>query len=131
MADEAQIQQSININNSTTGFKVQSVNTSYKDTVTGSSGPVPGMVIATTAGLSITFTGLTTPGWCELVNLDITNFVEYGIWDGSTFHELGELPPSTAQGGKPQIIKLSRNMTGLRLKADTANCDVQVKAYEV
>ena len=96
MADEAQIQQSININNSTTGFKVQSVNTSYKDTVTGSSGPVPGMVIATTAGLSITFTGLTTPGWCELVNLDIT-----------------------------------RNMTGLRLKADTANCDVQVKAYEV
>jgi len=127
MANEAQLHISLRINNPTSKFEAQSTNTSYTVDVAGSSGPVPGMVVATTAGLDVAFTGLTVPTWCVLKNLDSTNFVEYGIWDGATFHELGELPPLS----KPQIIKLSRNMTGFRLKADTASCDVSVEAYEL
>lgn len=127
MADEAQVQVSLNINNTDgDNFQWRSANSGYTADVTGKIGPSPGLIVATTAGVSVTFTGLTTPGFCVLTNLDGTNFVEYGIWDGATFHELGELLPDS----QPQLIRLSRNMTGFRLKADTASCNVRVEAFE-
>ena len=88
-------------------------------------GPVPGVVVATTVGLDVAFTGLTTPAWCRITNLDSTNFVEFGIWDGATFHELGEV-----LAGQFELLRLSRNMTGFRVKADTASVDTLIEAFE-
>lgn len=126
MADEARVQVSVQVNDTNTNKSYQSDNTAYNEDITTPTGPSPGTVSATTAGVSVTFTGLSTPGLCVLKNMDGTNYVEYGIWDGVTFHELGELPPDN----KPQVIKLSRNMTGFRLKANTATCLVLVEAFE-
>lgn len=114
----------------------------FQATVTGTKGPVPGALEATTAGVSVDFSELTTPALCRLMNLDTTNFVEYGIWDpeGGVFYPLGELLP-----GESYVLRLSRNLneeygTGagtvgantnrLRLKADTAACQVMVEAFE-
>ena len=94
-------------------------------------------------GTDVDFSELTIPGLCRLMNLDATNFIEFGIWDpeGGVFYPLGEIGP-----GKTYTIKLSRNLqeefgtgtgtTGadtnrLRIKADTAACNVLVEAFEV
>lgn len=41
------------------------------------------------------------------------------------FHELGEIQP-----GEFYVIRLSRSMTGLRMKADTAACECVVEGFE-
>lgn len=103
-------------------------------------GPTPGAVNVTTAGVDADLSALTTPGWMEIVNLDGTNYVEWGMRDPdtSTFYPVGELGP-----GEKAILKLSRNFleeyvgtgtTGptnkLHLKADTAACKVYVGVFE-
>lgn len=117
--------------------------TSFLFDVAGSKGPTPGAITAAVAGTDVDLTELTTPAFCRISNLDTSNFVEYGIWDpeGSTFYPLGEVGP-----GEFYVIKLSRNLqeeygtgtgtTGastnrLRIKADTAACNVVVDAFEV
>lgn len=115
----------------------------YTDDIdaTNPKGPVPGAVTVTTAGVDIDLSELTTPGYAEFINLDETNFVEWGIREPgtSTFYPIGEIPP----GGKAGPFKLSRNFleeyvgtgtTGptnkLHLKANTASCNVYVGVFE-
>lgn len=117
--------------------------TQFQVTVTGTKGPVPGAFTVTTAGVNLDLSELTTPGLYEIHNLDDTNFIEVGIWDpeGNTFYPLNEIGP-----GEKYIAKFSRNVqeefgtgtgtTGadtneVRLKADTASCEVYVGAFEV
>lgn len=96
-------------------------------------GPVPGALDVTTSGTDVDLSELTTPGYCRIMNLDATNYVTFGIWDGSDFHPLGEILP-----GETYPIRLSRSIglgvgTGyenLRLVADTATCIVVVEAFE-
>jgi len=105
-------------------------------------GPVPGAIQVTLEGVSIDLSELTTPGYCRIINLDDTNFLEYGIWDpeGATFYPLGEV-----LAGESYPLRLSRNLqqeygtgtgtTGantnrLRLKADTAALNASVEAFE-
>lgn len=105
-------------------------------------GPYPGSIAVATAGTVVSLSELTTPCWCEIVNLDDTNFVEWGIKEPSSgfFYPIGELGP-----GEGQIHKFSRNLleeytgagTGtsaatnqLFFKADTAACIVVIKAFE-
>ena len=123
MANEASIHYSMQIIQGNLKFVPGGV--SFTGDVTGTAGPVPGAVLATTAGLDVSFTGLTTPAYCRITNIDGTNFVEYGIWDGATFHELGEL-----LAGESYPLRLSRNMTGFRLKANTASVWTIVEAFE-
>jgi hypothetical protein len=146
MADEATIQSSLIIKKTTSSKDVidhKSMGpTTFKVTVTGTKGPAPGTTTITTEGVNITFTGFTTPGLCEFHNQDATNFVEGGIWDpdNNKFFPLFEIGP-----GEKYVLKLSRNLqeefwtgtgtTGaavnrLRLKADTASCEVYVGAFE-
>lgn len=98
---------------------------SFRADQTTKKGPSPGFLLISTAGEDITFTDLTTPGIVVIKNLDAANFVEYGIWDGSTFHELGEV-----LAGEEFVFRMSRNMTGFRMKADTAEVAVQVLAFD-
>lgn len=134
MANEALINSSMFIKKG--NLEYQSRPTSFKATVTGTNGPVPGAQTVPTTGLNISFTGLTTPGLCRIRNLDSANYVTYGIYDGAFFLPLGEV-----LAGEAYVIRLSRILgsespgtgTGnsLRLVADTAACKVQVEAFEV
>ena len=141
MADEASIRASLQIISGKLEYRSQP--TVFTADVAGAKGPVPGALAASTAGTDVDFGELTTPNLCRIMNLDATNFIEYGIWDpeGSTFYPLGEL-----LAGEFTVLRLSRNLqeeygtgtgtTGantnrLRLKADTAACNVLVEAFEV
>ena len=49
-------------------------------------------VVGTAA--SITFTGLTTPRWCRIVNVHDTASFEFGVFDAGAFRVVGELKPA-------------------------------------
>lgn len=111
--------------------------------VTGTKGPTPGAIRVPTGGVAADMSQLATPGFCWLMNLDETNYVEYGIRDpgANIFYPLGELGP-----GEISLFKLSRNLleeyfggtgTGTTspgnqfwFKANTAACNVRVEAFE-
>jgi len=110
--------------------------------VAGDGGPTPGQITCTTTGTNVDLSVLATPGLCRIQNLDGTNFVTVGIWDPETevFYPLLEL-----LAGESYALRLSRDLawefatgTGtigpetntLRIKADTASCDVLVEAFE-
>jgi hypothetical protein len=137
MSNEAEIRSSMTINH--TNLDYRSYPTSFKADVTGELGPTPGAFTATVQGTDVSLAELTVPGFCEIANLDDTNFVEVGIYDDGGFHPLMEVGP-----GERYVIKLSRNVgeqfgtgtgttdtgTTLRIKADTASCAVFVGAFE-
>lgn len=114
---------------------------SFRDTMDDVGGPTPGTLVVTTTGTDISLAQLTNPGWILLQNLDDTNYVEFGLHDGSLFHPIAELPPGLSCGP----FKISRNFgeehtlpgtgtTGvvntLYLRANTATCMVKVEAFE-
>jgi len=146
MSDEITVRSSLHIRKETSSGEVQleylPKPTTFTDDLTGVKGPTPGAFDASILGTDVDLTELTTPGYCRIRNLDDTNFVTVGIWDpeGSTFHPFLELGPM-----KHVDLQLSRYIqeeygtgtgtTGagtnrLRVKADTATCNVSVEAFE-
>lgn len=138
MANEATLRVSLAVRTGHIDFRSQP--TGYNSTVVGAKGPTPGAITVTTAGVDVSFAELTTPGWCQLQNTDESNYVEWGLHDGSLFHPVGELGP-----GETYVFKFSRNLgeehvalgtgtTGtvntFHLKANTASCVVIVNAFE-
>lgn len=118
----------------------QSRPTQFTASMSASKGPSPGAVAVSTDGTDIDLTELDSPGLCRLMNLDSTNYVELGIWDGVSFYPIMELLP-----GETYVIRLARNLeeeygtgtgtTGdaintLRAKANTAACNLLVEAFE-
>lgn len=108
----------------------------------GTKGPTPGALTIPTGGKVISLEEIVTPGVCWMINLDDTNYVEYGIRDPDSdrFYPLGELLP-----GIPTLIVLSRNLleayegtgTGTSttsneffMKAIGGDCEVKVNAFE-
>jgi hypothetical protein len=87
-------------------------------------GGVPGFVLATTGGVNVDTTGVTTLGWCYIKNTDPTNYVEWGPEDTAVFYPIGRLNP-----GEEIAIRLSPGKT-LHLQANTATCKVQVLILE-
>lgn len=147
MADEATIRSSLQIRKDDGSGLVlldyRSQPTTFEADVSGTLGPTPGAFAASTAGTDVDLTELTTPGFCRLTNQDATNFVTFGIWDpeGNTFFPLGEILP-----GESYVLRLARdiqaeygtgagtigaNTNRLRIKANTAACNVNVEAFEV
>ena len=141
MADEATIFSGFQIANG--DWLVPAGKTTFTADVTGIKGPTPGALAVSVTGTNVDLSQLTTPGWCKITNLSTVNFVEWGIYDPETtkFYPVGEIP-----AGKWTVFKFSRNFaweygvgTGtsgaetnvLRLRADTAACNVSVEAYEV
>lgn len=134
MANEARIHSSLQINKG--NLKPRSSPTVFTATVTGTNGPTPGAIAVSTSGVNVDFSALTTPGFCRIANLDATNYVTWGIYDGVYFFPMGEILP-----GEFYVIRLSRSLGGespgtgtgnrFRLVANTSACKVQVEAYEV
>lgn len=124
MANEASVRSGLEITKG--NLKYRSFPNEFRADVTGSKGPLPGAVTVTTGGTDIDLTGLGTPGFCRLGNIDSTNFVEYGIWNGANFYPLGEIGP-----GECYTIKIARNFAdNLRVRANTASCVVVIEAFE-
>lgn len=74
----------------------------------------------------ITLTDITTEGICILQNLDATNYVEWGKKDGAAaMQAIGRLKA----GEIPAVFGFNPGAT-LRMKANTATCDVLIVVYE-
>lgn len=74
---------------------------------------------------------VTTEGLCIMQNLDATNFVEFGKKDGSgNMQAIGRLGPSGGSGACPFAMFGFNPGATLRMKADTAACDVHIAVYE-
>lgn len=139
MANEATVRSSLQILEGKVDYRSQPT-VFLADVAAGTKGPTPGALTATVAGIDVDLSELTVPGLCRIMNLDGTNFVEVGIWDGTTF-----FPMLDMLAGESYVIRLSQCLgeefgtgtgsTGppintLRIKADTASCDVLVEAFE-
>ena len=141
MADEASIQVSLQIQGSG-NLQYRSYPNQFNADVSGNKGPSPGAFQASVDGTDVDLSELNQPALCRITNLDATNFVTVGIWDSSTstFYPLMELLP-----GEFYVVRLSRILGGeiagtgtsttqtgntLRIKANTAACNVVVEAFE-
>ena len=140
MANEATIRSSLIIRSGNLTYR--SGKQGFSADVSGSKGPVPGAVTATTDGTDIDLSGLTTPGLCEITNLDSANPVKVGRWDSNVnvFYPLMLLLP-----GEQYTIRLDPDVedeytgtgTGttaasstLRAKGVNASVNVSVNAFE-
>lgn len=81
-------------------------------------------ITCTTADTAITFTGVTTQGWCMLQNLDTTNFVSHGPNNSGAILKYGRL----AASGGMACFQLDPSV-GFRIQADTASCKVLIKVW--
>lgn len=138
MANEATIHSSLRIvkqSGSLTVLDYQSRPSMFTATVVGTRGPTPGAINVTTSGVEVNLSALDTPGLCRIMNLDTTNYVQVGIYDGTNFWEILELLP-----GESYIFRLARTISkgtgtsyetgSLMLKANTAPCVCIVEAFE-
>lgn len=136
MASEARLNIGLQISKGNLQFR--SNPTAFTANVSGTKGPVPGAITVAVTGTNVNFSELTTPGLCRITNLDSTNFVTYGVYDGASFFPLGEILP-----GEFYLLRLSRYLneefvgTGtnadanqFRLMANGAACNVLVEAFE-
>ena len=138
MANEATIRSSLQIRAGNVAY--QSQPSSFQADVTGRKGPSPGAISALTTGTAVSFAELVTPALCRIMNLDATNFITVGVYDGASFFPVIELLP-----GESYVVRLSRYLnaefentgTGtnadanqLMVLADTAECVVLVEAFE-
>jgi hypothetical protein len=130
MANEFKITASIQLRKGT--LSVNTLPASYTADQTTANGPTPGMVTATTGGVTVSLAQLTTPGFMQIQNTDATNYVQYGLYISAVFYPLGELLP-----GEVNVLRLARNILTdnssaavLRLEANTASCNVLVQAFD-
>lgn len=137
MAD-ATIRASLTIDKGNISY--QSKPTQFTASIATGKGPAPGAFAVSTAGTDVDLSELTQPGLYRIQNLDATNFVTLGIWDGVSFFPIHEI-----LAGETYVGRFSRNLgeeegstgTGtidsgntLRIKADTAECNVVLEAFD-
>lgn len=123
MANEIQVTAALQVTNGNFRLAKNPEGTlQFNQSVAG--GGIPGEVIATTAGVDVDLSALTNEGWCRMKNLDDTNFVQFGHWDGATFYPVGRM-----KAGEPALFRIDPSVT-LRLKADTASCRTRVEVVE-
>jgi hypothetical protein len=107
MSNEIQVRRSLRISNGAMQY-TQPCASAYTFDQVLVGGPTPGLVLVTIKGVAVDLSRLTLPGEILLVNLDPTNFVEFGIYSPITleFYPLGELRPNDP----PASFRLSRNV---------------------
>lgn len=138
MADEALVRCSLQITKGNLKYRPR-VNAFNVD-VDGSKGPSPGFFLVSTTGQPVDLSQFTTPGLVKIRNVDDTNYVEWGLNDGTTFRPVGEILP-----GEEYVFRFSRNLgetedvpgtgsTGgvesFYMRANTAAVGVEVDAFE-
>lgn len=92
------------------GVNYRTPKPSFSFSISGSNGPTPGSILIATSGTDISFAQLSEyGGYCEITHLgnDETNFVTYGIFDGSRFYPFGEI-----KAGQTSTFFLSRFFPG-------------------
>ena len=121
----------ININNTLANPPSASIGTQLKDSFS------PGSIkfnqatqlkfeeaiTCTTSDTAITFTGVTTQGWCMLLNLDATNYVTVGPNNAGAIASFIRLVP-----GGMACFQLDPS-AGFRIQANTASCKDQIKVW--
>lgn len=138
MANEAKLQISLQITNGDFQYRPMGP-TAYFADVMGKKGPTPGAISVSTTGTDVSLSQLTQPGLVVVQNLDLTNYVFGGIYDGVSFFPLFEVLP-----GEVYVWRFYRflgsewigtgtpaDVNTFRLRADTAACNVFVGAFEV
>lgn len=140
MADEATIRTALQIKVGNLTYVSQP--SAFTADVSVANGPTPGVVTCSTNGTDITLSQLASPGLCRIMNIDDTNYVDVGIWsaDQSEF-----LPFMRVLAGESYVIRLSpainqewagtgtgttAGVNTLRIKANTAACNVLVEAFD-
>lgn len=135
MANEIQVNCSLSVTVGSLSYR--STPSSFVADLGIVSGPTPGNVIVPTNYVSIPLGGLISlGGLCRLQNLDPVNYVDVGIWDGSSYLPIIELMP-----GESYIVRLARHLgedaigTGsihpglLYARANTASVNLLVEAF--
>lgn len=138
MANEARVSVGISIRKGFLDYRPPSE--VYLSDVSVGRGPTPGTIAVPVTGVDVDLSALTNPGLCKMKNLDPTNYVEWGIHDGSIFHPVGRMLP-----GEPCVFRISADLgleeavpgTGttnppntLFLRANGATCQVNVEAFD-
>jgi len=114
-------------------FEYSSQPVSFTADIATANGPYPGAITVSTAGTDIPLSQLTQPGLCRIQNIDATNFVDVGIYDGSEYFPFMELLP-----GESFVFRISRFAPGpgtadtyyLRGRANAASCILKVEAFD-
>lgn len=119
MANEIQLDTRMQVSNGSLKFTFAPGTVNIDQSVDG--GPTPGYQTIGTSEESEALSELATEGMCILVNLDDTNYVEWGF---STGVYGGRLKP-----GEHAVLRLNTSTT-LYLRANTAACRVQIMAFE-
>jgi hypothetical protein len=124
MSGEIRAQMTIQVDNNNFKFPKDGQQLQIDQAAPG--GGVPGTVIATNAaqGVAVSFTGLTTPGWLKMRNVDLTGIIEWGPDDGGNLIEMGKMLP-----GEEAMFRLAAAVT-LRLRSSIATNKVQVWGFE-
>lgn len=140
MAREVNLRISLTIKK---GLLDERITYSFIGDMAGEKGPSPGVLTIGVGVTIINLSQLATPGPITIINLDTTNFVEWGLYSAADgeFNPVGEILP-----GEPAGFRLSRYLgtalipgTGTTPIADTkvfamkavgAPCDVIIKAFE-
>lgn len=87
-------------------------------------GGSPGIITATFgAHVLVDLTELTTEGWCYMKNIDLQNFITFGVFV-VTYFPLGKLKP-----GETALFRLNPGAV-FAVKADTADAQLQILILE-
>lgn len=122
MADEIKVNLSATMTNGTFKDTFRPATVNYD--MSAATGGNPGTVAIGTTEENVSF-GDVTPGLVFMQNLDGTNFVEFGKDDASTMKEIGKI-----SAGGIALFELATGET-IRMKADTAACNVLIKGYPI
>lgn len=142
MSREVRVTAGLSINANGGAFQWQSRPTAFTGDLDVVKGPVPGAFRVSTLGTIADLSELTQPGYYLVTNLDLDNYVEYGIYDPATdvFYPWGEILP-----GEKYVGRFSRNLleeytgtgTGttppgnhVMFKANGAAVNVLLEAFE-
>jgi hypothetical protein len=94
---------------------------------TSDGGGNPGIIDVTTSEFTLSF-GSISPGAIMLINLDPTNYVEWGVATGVYPFRLHPNTGAAASKYAPHFVQ--RQSGTLYLKANTATCKVLVLGYD-
>lgn len=128
MANEISINVNATLKNPSTGssgFLGDSFapgNSNYTQTTAGKFERV---IATSTSDTAITLTGITTPGWCMLLNLDSTNSIDWGPTASAAIAPVGTLGP----GGI--AIFQCKSTVAIRVQASASTPKLQIKVWEV
>lgn len=103
MSNEARITSSLYILKDNIDYQSRPV--TFLADVDGSKGPTPGCVAVSVWGTLIDLSQLVQPGLCRIQNLDDSDIIDAGIWDGTSFYPMLEFLP-----GNSFVMRLSRDI---------------------